>query len=216
MYQVCIFDLDGTLTDTLDSLEVSVNDSLAEMGLNPIVREDVRAFVGNGVRVLMQKALLRTGADESRLDEAMETFTRVFAVKGTYNVKPYDGIPELLAAIKSKGIRLAVLSNKPHKQTCEIVAQFFGEDIFEWAQGQQEGIPRKPDPQAALHIAESLGVSAEDCVYIGDSEVDVATGVNAGMSMIGVTWGFRSPEQLLEAGAQYIVDFPEQILELIN
>lgn len=218
MYQVCIFDLDGTLTDTLDSLELSVNLTLKEMRLEPIAREDVRAFVGNGVRILMQKALKRTGADDSRLDEAMERFSCVFAENGTYNVKPYDGIPELLEEIKKLGVRLAVLSNKPHAKTVEIVGQFFDEGIFEWVQGQQDDIPRKPHPQAALHIAESLGVSPEDCVYIGDSEVDVATALNAEMDLIGVTWGFRGYDLLIEAGAkaEYIVDSPEQILDLIN
>ena len=217
MFRLCIFDLDGTLTDTLDSLTYSVNLTLEEMGYPALERSKCRAFVGNGSRVLIEKALKASGDTTlSRIEEGMEVYDRVFDANCTYHVTPYDGIVELLQALKEKGMKLTVLSNKPHRQAVHVVEEVFGKEMFDWVQGQQEGIPRKPDPYAAIQIAEKFGVKPEECVYIGDSEVDVATGTAARMKTLGVTWGFRSVEQLKEAGATILLDRPVQILEEIN
>ncbi len=217
MFRLCIFDLDGTLTDTLDSLTYSVNLTLEEMGYPALERSKCRAFVGNGSRVLIEKALKASGDTTlSRIEEGMEVYDRVFDANCTYHVTPYDGIVELLQALKEKGMKLTVLSNKPHRQAVHVVEEVFGREMFDWVQGQQEGIPRKPDPYAAIQIAEKFGVKPEECVYIGDSEVDVATGTAARMKTLGVTWGFRSVEQLKEAGATILLDRPVQILEEIN
>lgn len=216
MYKACIFDLDGTLTDTLDSLVFSVNATLEELGLLPIDRQACRMFVGNGARVLMEKALVAGGErDTSRIEEAMEIYGRIFDVHCTYGVTPYDGICELLAELKARSIRMAVLSNKPDRQTAHVVKAVFGEELFQCVQGQKDGIPRKPDPLAALQMAERMGVSADETVYIGDSEVDIQTGIAAGMKTIGVSWGFRGSSLLLEAGAKHIADSPDEILKLI-
>lgn len=217
MFRLCIFDLDGTLTDSLDSLTYSVNLTLEEMGYPALERSKCRAFVGNGSRVLIEKALKASGDTTlSRIEEGMEVYDRVFDANCTYHVTPYDGIVELLQALKEKGMKLTVLSNKPHRQAVHVVEEVFGKEMFDWVQGQQEGIPRKPDPYAAIQIAEKFGVKPEECVYIGDSEVDVATGTAARMKTLGVTWGFRSVEQLKEAGATILLDRPVQILEEIN
>lgn len=217
MYGLCIFDLDGTLTDTLDSLTFSVNETLKEMGLLPVTSEKCRQFVGNGARVLMEKSLLEAGeADLRRIDEAMQIYGRIFDANCTYHVVPYEGISDMLQAMRQRGMKLAVLSNKPHRQTVHVVETVFGKGVFQHIQGQIENVPRKPDPKAALKIAEALGVSTEDTVYIGDSEVDIATGTNAHMMTIGVTWGFRGRAILQEAGAVYIADSPEEILKLIR
>ena len=217
MFRLCIFDLDGTLTDTLDSLTYSVNLTLEEMGYPALERSKCRAFVGNGSRVLIEKALKASGDTTlSRIEEGMEVYDRVFDANCTYHVTPYDGIVELLQALKEKGMKLTVLSNKPHRQAVHVVEEVFGKEMFDWVQGQQEGIPRKPDPYAAIQIAEKFGVKPEECVYIGDSEVDVATGTAARMKTLGVTWGFRSVEQLKEAGVTILLDRPVQILEEIN
>lgn len=217
MFRLCIFDLDGTLTDTLDSLTYSVNLTLEEMGYPALERSKCRAFVGNGSRVLIEKALKASGdTNLSRIEEGMEVYDRVFDANCTYHVTPYDGIVELLQALKEKGMKLTVLSNKPHRQAVHVVEEVFGKEMFDWVQGQQEGIPRKPDPYAAIQIAEKFGVKPEESVYIGDSEVDVATGTAARMKTLGVTWGFRSVEQLKEAGATILLDRPVQILEEIN
>lgn len=217
MYRLCIFDLDGTLTDTLDSLTFSVNETLKEMGLPPMTADKCRQFVGTGARVLMEKSLLEAGeADLGRLDEAMRIYGRIFDANCTYHVIPYQGIPELLTALRQEGVNLAVLSNKPHRQAVHVVESIFGRNVFRHIQGQKENIPRKPDPKAALQIAEELGISPEDTVYIGDSEVDIATGTNAHMKTIGVTWGFRGRAVLLEAGAEQIADSPEEIMKLFR
>ena len=217
MYKACIFDLDGTLTDTLESLTYSVNGTLQELGLASITHEQCRAFVGNGARRLIEDSLKAAGDKEaSRIEEAMEAYGRIFKQYCTYRVAPYPGIVEMLQTLKDMGMKLAVLSNKPHLQTKDVVASFFADEIFTWVQGQQEGIPRKPDPAAVFAIMDKLQVSKEECLYIGDSEVDMQTGCAAGVDTIGVTWGFRSKEVLSENGATYIVDKAEEIVSIVK
>lgn len=217
MYKICIFDLDGTLVDTLDSLTFSVNETLKEMGLPPVSRDECRIFIGEGARRLMEKALLAGGQENlQRIDEAMEIYGRIFDANCTYHVISYDGIPELLSEMKALDIRLAVLSNKPDRQTVRVAEEIFGKDTFQWIQGQKAGIPRKPDPSAALKIAGELGAGPEKTIYIGDSEVDIATGMAAKMMTIGASWGFRGRAALEAAGAGVIADAPEEILKWIR
>ena len=190
--KACIFDLDGTLTNTLESMTYSVNLTLEEMGLSKITKDQCRLFVGNGARVLIEKSLKAAGdTDASRIEEGMEIYGRIFDRNCTYHVTPYEGIPEMLKALKDKGIQLAVLSNKPDRQTVKVVKAIFGEELFDYAQGQKEGIRRKPEPDGVWYLMEQMHVSKEECLYIGDSEVDAATGRNAGLKTIGVLWGFR-------------------------
>ena len=217
MYKVCIFDLDGTLTDTVESLTYSVNATLSELGLSQITEEQCKAFVGSGARKLIERSLKAAGDPELlHVEKAMEVYGRVFKENCTYHVAPYEGIVEMLDTIKTLGVRLAVLSNKPHLQTKDVVATFFGADIFTCVQGQQEGIPRKPDPAAVFMIAKELNVATEECLYIGDSDVDMQTGNAAGVTTIGVTWGFRSREVLKENGAAYIVDKAQEIISIVK
>lgn len=217
MYKACIFDLDGTLTDTLESLTYSVNATLREMGLGQITSEQCKAFVGSGARKLIERSIKAAGDPEAlRIEEGMEVYGRIFKKNCTYHVAPYPGIVEMLAALKEQGVSLAVLSNKPHVQTKDVVATFFGNDTFASVQGQREGIPRKPDPAAVFMIAEALNVKAEECVYIGDSDVDMQTGNAAGVTTIGVSWGFRSRDVLSEHGATYIVDKAEEIISIVK
>lgn len=217
MNKACVFDLDGTLTDTLESLTLSVNLTLEEMGLSTITDQQCRIFVGNGARVLLQKALQVSGdAQADRIEEAMLKYGRIFDQHCTYHVVPYEGIREMLAELKEEGYRLAVLSNKPHRQTVSVVEAIFGKEVFELIQGQRDGIPRKPDPTAVLDMLKQLDSSPEYAVYIGDSEVDIATGLAAGMQTIGVTWGFRDQEILKEAGAKKTADDPREIVEMIK
>lgn len=217
MYKACVFDLDGTLTETLESLTLSVNLTLKEMGLSEITDQQCRLFVGDGARVLLQKALKVTGdAQAERIEEAMLRYGRIFDQHCTYHVVPYEGIREMLTELKQEGYRLAVLSNKPHRQTVSVVESVFGKEVFELIQGQRDGIPRKPDPTAVLDILRQLESSPEHAVYIGDSEVDIATGLAAGMQTIGVTWGFRDKKILEGAGAKKTADHPREIIELIK
>ena len=217
MYKACIFDLDGTLTDTLESLTYSVNETLRELGLPTITSEQCKSFVGNGARYLIERALEASGDTKLALiEKGMETYGRVFQKHCTYHVAPYEGIVELLQELKKSGIKLAVLSNKPHLQTQDVVATYFEPEMFQYVQGQQEGVPRKPDPTAARMIAENMGVDPKECVYIGDSEVDMQTANAAGMESVGVTWGFRCRHILEEHGAKHIIDQPKELISIMK
>ena len=214
--KACIFDLDGTLTNTLESMTYSVNLTLEEMGLSKITKDQCRLFVGNGARVLMEKSLKAVGdTDASRIEEGMEIYGRIFDRNCTDHVTPYEGIPEMLKALKDKGIHLAVLSNKPDRQTVKVVKAIFGEEMFDYAQGQKEGIRRKPEPDGVWYLMEQMHVSKEECLYIGDSEVDAATGRNAGLKTIGVLWGFRDRKTLETAGADDLIDRPDELLQFV-
>lgn len=214
--KACIFDLDGTLTNTLESMTYSVNLTLEEMGLPKITKDQCRLFVGNGARVLMEKSLKAAGdTDASRIEEGMEIYGRIFDRNCTYHVTPYEGIPEMLKALKDKEIHLAVLSNKPDRQTVKVVKAIFGEELFDYAQGQKEGIRRKPEPDGVWYLMEQMHVSKEECLYIGDSEVDAATGRNAGLKTIGVLWGFRDRKTLETAGADDLIDRPDELLQFV-
>ena len=214
--KACIFDLDGTLTNTLESMTYSVNLTLEEMGLSKITKDQCRLFVGNGARVLMEKSLKAAGdTDASRIEEGMEIYGRIFDRNCTYHVTPYEGIAEMLKALKDKGIQLAVLSNKPDRQTVKVVKAIFGEELFDYAQGQKEGIRRKPEPDGVWYLMEQMHVSKEECLYIGDSEVDAATGRNAGLKTIGVLWGFRDRKTLETAGVDDLIDRPDELLQFV-
>lgn len=215
MYRACIFDLDGTLTNTLDSLTYSVNAAMRELGMPEITREQCRLFVGNGSRVLLEKTLA-AGGDEKleKLPAAMEAYGRIFDENCTYRVTPYEGVPQMIEELKLKGFRLAVLSNKPDRQAVHVVEEIFGKGKFDLIRGQREGVPRKPDPTAALAIASALGVTPGETLYIGDSEVDAATGKAAGMRTVLVSWGFRSMDVLKAAGVKDIVDSARDIVRI--
>lgn len=214
--KACIFDLDGTLGDTLDSLVYSVDKTLKEMQLPAITEDQCRSFVGNGARYLIERALEAAGDENhSRIEEGMELYRRVFDENCTYHLQPYEGIPELLRSLKDRGIKLAVLSNKPHRQTVKVVHAMCGDEVFDHIQGQKDEIPRKPDPAGVNYTLKQLGISKEECLYIGDSEVDIATGKNAGTKTIGVSWGFREKEELKAAGAEYIIDKAEELLQFL-
>ena len=214
--KACIFDLDGTLTNTLESMTYSVNQTLKEMGLSQITKDQCRLFVGNGARVLMEKSLKASGDPESsRIEEAMEIYGRIFDENCTYHVTPYDGIVRMLENLKKRKIKLAVLSNKPDQQTRKVVHEIFGDTLFEHAQGQKEGIRRKPEPDGVYAIMNCMNVKREECLYIGDSEVDIATGKNAGIKTVGVLWGFRDRTTLETAGAVNLIEKPEELLQFV-
>lgn len=217
MYKVCIFDLDGTLTDTLESITYSVNKTLDKLGLANITMEQCRQFVGDGARVLMERTLQAVGdTNLERIESAMEVYGSVFGENCTYHVIAYEGIMDMLKELEEREIKLAILSNKPHQQSIDVVARIFGKHRFSCVNGQRKGIEKKPDPAGVFHIMESLQVTKEECLYIGDSEVDVETARRAGVTSIGVSWGFRGREVLQNVGADYIIDKPCELLKIVE
>lgn len=217
MYKACIFDLDGTLTDTLESLTFSVNETMKAIGFPAITQEQCRQFVGNGAKVLIEKTLKAGGDHELRhFDEAFEAYGRIFDDNCTYCVMPYDGVPELLKELKNKGIKLGVLSNKPDRQAVHVVEEIFGKGVFDIVRGQRDGVPRKPDPSAALSMAGEFGADVSETLYIGDSEVDAATGRAACMDTVLVSWGFRPRQVLEQVKAEWIADSAEEILSIVD
>lgn len=215
MYKACIFDLDGTLTDTLDSLTYSVNETMKEMKMPQITREQCRMFVGNGAKVLIRRSLEAAGVSaEEFFPQTFEVFQRIFDENCIYRVKPYSGITELLTKLKERGMKLGVLSNKPDRQAVHVVSSIFGDNIFDIVWGQKDEVPRKPDPSALLMMAKQFQADISEVVYIGDSEVDIRTGKAASVDTILVSWGFRSTEDLKKAGAEKIVDSVQEIIEI--
>ncbi|MEF9940999.1 MAG: HAD family hydrolase [Lachnospiraceae bacterium] len=217
MYKACIFDLDGTLTDTLESLTYSVNKTLEELHLTHITSEQCRRFVGNGSRVLLERALQAAGDKELlHIEEAVSTYARIFKTYCTYHVESYDGIPQMLEKLMTQGVQLGVLSNKPDAQANHVIETIFGNQVFTCVKGQCDEMPKKPDPTGAWFVAQHLHARPEECLYVGDSDVDIETGTAAGMNTIGVTWGFREKEVLLNAGAKHTIDKPAELIDLLE
>lgn len=209
--QACIFDLDGTLLDTLQDLANSVNIALEDFGQPVRTVEEVRAFVGNGMRKLMQRAVPE-GTDEVLGERIYERFLEVYDREKNYYTKPYDGILELIALLKARGVACAVLSNKNDDAVAALCEAHFP-NCFEFTQGMRPGVAPKPAPDALFALCTRMGINPEDAVYIGDSEVDVKTAQAAGMRLVAVTWGFRSREMLAKAGAKEMIDAPWELIE---
>ena len=209
--QACIFDLDGTLLDTLQDLANSVNIALEDFGQPVRTVEEVRAFVGNGVRKLMQRAVPE-GTDEDLGERIYERFLEVYDREKNHYTKPYDGILELIALLKARGIACAVLSNKNDDAVAALCEAHFP-NCFEFTQGMRPGVAPKPAPDALFALCTRMGINPEDAVYIGDSEVDVKTAQAAGMRLVAVTWGFRRREMLAKTGAKEMIDAPRELIE---
>ncbi|MBR0529396.1 MAG: HAD family hydrolase [Ruminococcus sp.] len=214
MKKLYIFDLDGTLVNSLYDLGEAVNTVLARHGWAVHDMEKYRYFVGNGTLKLIERALPDGEKTPERIAEIHEEFAAEYAENLVKHTAPYDGIRELVTELKKRGALLAVASNKPDRFSKKIVETLFGKGFFDKVYGKREGVPTKPEPQIMLDIMNELGIKAEDCIHSGDSNVDVATAHNAGVKCIGCTWGFRTEEELLEAGADYIADSAEDILAL--
>lgn len=211
--EAVIFDLDGTLTDTLEDLKNSVNFALAKLGFPERNHDEIRSFVGNGVKKLIYRSV-PNGTAEETAEECLKIFKERYKNNSLVKTKPYDGIIPLLEELKKQQIKTAVVTNKMHEAAADIVHIFF-DGLIEITVGQVDGVPQKPQPDGIYAALEKLGVSKEKAVYIGDSEVDCITAKNAGIPCIGVTWGFREKSVLLENGADYIADTPEEIIEYI-
>ncbi len=210
-YDAIIFDLDGTLTDTLGDLTNSVNFALREFGFPERTLDEVRSFVGNGVRRLVYSSVPEN-TDEETAEKCLSVFKEYYKNHSLVETKPYDGIIPMLETLKKQGIKTAVVTNKMHEAAEEIVRIFF-DGLIDITLGQVDGVAQKPQPDGIYHVLEKLGVSKEKAVYVGDSEVDCITAKNAGIPCIGVTWGFRDKSVLVENGADFIADISEDIVD---
>jgi phosphoglycolate phosphatase len=210
-----IFDLDGTLVDSLQGIATSLNYALSLSGCSVHSLDAVRRFVGNGSRVLMQRGAPADSSEEF-IDAIEQSFKGHYEKTWPQGTFAYDGIVDLLEKLEGQGYPLAVLSNKPHPFTAAIVAQIFPSVRFAAVLGQRPGIPHKPDPTGALEISQILGLAPADCVIIGDSTMDIETANHAGMRAIAVTWGFHDYEHLLAAGASSIVHDSTGLLGAIH
>ena len=213
MYSTYIFDLDGTLLDTLADLAASCNYALRTHGMPEHSIDDVRRFVGNGVRKLMERAI-PDGEANPDFEATFATFREYYMHHSLDTTKPYPGIMDTLVELKARGCRLAVVSNKMMAATVELCKHFFP-DTIEVAIGENEaeGIKKKPAPDTVLAALKQLGVSVEDAVYVGDSDVDLATARNSGLPCISVLWGFRDRDFLLDHGATTFITSPKELLD---
>lgn len=206
-----IFDLDGTLLDTLLDLANATNYALRKNGMEEHSIDDIRRFVGNGVRKLIERAV-PNGSKNLRFDDVLTDFRSYYMEHSLDATKPYDGIPEILQEMKQRGCKMAVVSNKMMAATQELVAHFFPEIQVAIGENEAEGIRKKPAPDMVFEVLHRLDAEAETAVYIGDSDVDIQTAKNAGVPCISVLWGFRNREFLLEHGAQRFIERPLEII----
>lgn len=215
MYKVFIFDLDGTLLDTLQDLANAVNYALRRHGMPEHSLDDIRRFVGNGVRLLMERAV-PDGAGNPQFEAAFDTFRQYYMEHSLDTTRPYDGIPELLRALKQRGCRLAVVSNKMMAATQELCVHFFPEIEVAIGEHEAEGIRKKPAPDTVCEALRQLGCDKQRAVYVGDSDVDIMTARNSGLPCISVLWGFRDRQFLTAHGATTFVSHPSELLGLLR
>ncbi len=213
MKRTFIFDLDGTLLDTLQDLTDSANYALRQYGMPEHSIDDVRRFVGNGVRKLMEQAV-PNGIENSQFDEVFSAFRRHYMEHSLDTTKPYDGITEVLQELQRRGHKMAVVSNKMMAATQDLVAHFFPEIDVAIGENEAKGIRKKPAPDSVYEALKQLGVEKENAVYVGDSDVDLQTAHNSGLPCISVLWGFRDREFLMKHGATCVVKRPEELLNI--
>ncbi len=208
-----LFDLDGTLLNTLDNITAAVNHTLADYGMPPRSREQVRDFVGNGVKILIDRAVA-DGTDKQTTAQVLADFKPYYAAHTLDFTVPYDGILSALERLQAAGIKMAIVSNKPDASVEALRQRFFAEYI-PIAYGDHPDRPRKPAPDSAFMALERLGVCADEAIFVGDGDADVQTAINAGLPCISVSWGFRDADDLRVTGATHIVDTPSEMADSI-
>lgn len=213
MYKAVIFDLDGTLFDTLPDIRLVLNATLKKYGLKELRREQILRCIGNGARELVRLAIGKE--QEYRLEEILADYRRAYAANDGALSRFFEGEEEALSAIKAAGIKLAVLTNKPHEVALKTNEVYFAKFGFDCVLGDRDGLPLKPAPDGVFKIMKELGVSAGECLFVGDGETDVLTAKNAGINCVSVLWGYRTKEQLQSVGATSFADSFERLQRII-
>ena len=215
MVKAVIFDLDGTLCDTVEDLADAVNYALFKVGCPNHTTENIKTFIGNGNKNLIIKSLPEGKSDINTVSLASDFFFEYYRAHFADKTKAFFGIDEILCTLKQNGVKLAVCTNKEEGMAKAVVKSLFG-DLFDIVIGNSDRFPLKPAPDSSIHIMESLGVKREEILFIGDSDVDIITAKNAGVMSVGVTWGFRSKEELVENGCNSVAEQPYDIIRIIG
>ena len=208
-----IFDMDGTLVDSLESIAYFANKALEKFGLKTIPVERYKHLAGNGAATLVKRMIKENNGDESLFEKVSYEYNTTYDNDFLYLTKPYDGVLEMLSKLKSQGCKTAIISNKPHSTAKKISDELF-DDLIDVCFGKRDGYPVKPDPESANEIIGILGVDKKDCIYIGDTITDMETGKNAGLYTVGVLWGFRDEDEIKSGEPQKIINHPLQILDI--
>ena len=216
MIKLCIFDLDGTVLDTVETIAYYANASLEKNGIAPIPVFEYKKLAGMGIVNLIKNMLnYRECYSEELFDRVFRDYDEAYNKDTAYKSKIFDGLKEVLDKLKENGIKLAIVSNKPDYAAKDVVNLIYGKDYFTFVAGQREGIALKPSPDAVVSVIEDMGVSKSECVYIGDTSVDMKTGKNTNVFTVGVLWGFREEAELVESGADAIAKTPKDLYEII-
>ena len=205
--------MDGTTVNTINSIAHFANKALNKYGLPSIETERYKLLVGNGAVTLVKRMIAETGGSAEQFEKVLNEYNTTYDNDFMYLTKPYEGIPELLESLKKSGIKTAIVSNKPDSTAKKVSDKLFGEKLIDVCFGAREGVPLKPDPAAVFEVMEILGAAPQECLYIGDTAVDMTTGKNAGIFTIGVLWGFRDRKEIESAGADMVTDNVNDILK---
>ena len=215
-FKAILFDLDGTLLDTLEDLGNAANRVLEKYDFPTHPLDTYRYFVGDGATVLMKRALPENKRNDDTIGVCVQTFREEYGKSWNVKTRPYDGVPEMLDALTAGGLKMAVLSNKPDEFTKRCITEFLPKWNFDMVLGQSNLMPLKPNPKGALEIARCLNVIPSHFIYLGDTAIDMKTAIAAGMYPVGALWGFRTEKELLENGAQALIKRPQEILTLLD
>lgn len=215
-FQAVIFDLDGTLLDTLADIGDSVNQMLAEFGFSGHTLDDYRRFIGDGIKMLVSRALPMAGRSEELVRVCVKRARDIYWENWNRKTRPYDGVLDLLDRLEARNLPKAILSNKPHDFTVRYADAFFPGTTFSAVMGQNDRFPVKPDPASALDIARQIGLPPSVFLFVGDSVVDLKTAFSAGMHAVGVSWGFKGPKELVNNGCQSLINHPLEMISILE
>ena len=214
MLKLCIFDMDGTLVDTISSIAYFANRALNMYGLTAIEENYYKIMVGNGARVLCERMIERTQGNSEQLEKVFKEYNESYDADFLYLTKAYDGTIPMLKELKDMGVKTAILSNKPDVTAVKVSNALFEKGLIDVCHGARDGIALKPNPEGVFALLKEFGAEKDECLYIGDTATDIKTAKNAGLTSIGVLWGFRDKAELESAGADYIVSHPSEIIPI--